>query len=63
MKTYACVVTIDMDEDCPMGNPVDWSWSALVGPDVRVGPVTVIDVTDEPIERLRISADGVEEIL
>ena len=46
-----------------MGNPVDWNWSEIVGPDVRVGPVTVIDVTDEPIERLRISADGVEEIL
>ncbi len=58
-KTYAVILHIEIDEDSNE-NPADWQFDELVGEGVF--GVTVYDVTDEPVERVRISADSVEEM-
>ena len=60
MKTYACVVMIDLDDDVTYDLPTNWNWSELIGPEVR--GVTIFDVTDADVERVRITVDGAEEI-
>ena len=60
MKTYACVVMIDLDDDVTYDLPANWNWSELIGPEVR--GVTIFDVTDADVERVRITVDGAEEI-
>ena len=59
MKTYAVILHIEVDEDSNE-NPAKWQYDELIGESVYA--VTVYDVTDETVERLRIDADGVEEI-
>ena len=59
MKIYAVILHIEVDEDSNE-HPAKWQYDELIGEGV-VG-VTVYNVTDEPVERLRIDADGVEEM-
>ena len=59
MKTYAVILHIEVDEDSNE-HPANWQYDELIGEGVY--GVTVYDVTDETVERLRIDADGVEEI-
>lgn len=58
MKTYAVILHIDVEEG--EGSPSKWLWDDLIGDGLH--QVTVYDVTDEAIERLRISAEDVEEV-
>jgi hypothetical protein len=59
MKTYVVILHIDIDEESNE-HPAKWQYDELIGEGVR--DVTVYDVTDESVERLRIDADGVEEV-
>lgn len=59
MKTYSCVITIDIDEEDGYDHPAKWQWDELIGSGVQ--SVTVYDVTESPIERARLTATGVEE--
>lgn len=59
MKIFSCVVTMEI-EDETSEHPAKWQWDELIGNGVRA--VTVYDVTDEPIERVRLTAEGVVEI-
>lgn len=61
MKTYAVILHIEVDEDSGYDHPATWQYDELIGDGV-VG-VTVYDVTDEPVERVRISVDSVEEMV
>lgn len=58
MKTYAVILHIDVEED--EGNPSKWLWDDLIGDGLY--QVTVYDVTDEAVERVRISAKSVMEV-
>jgi hypothetical protein len=60
MKTYACVVYITL-EDEGFDHPARWQWDELIGEGVET--VTVYDVTDGPIERVRLTAEGLEDIV
>lgn len=60
MKTYAVVIHIEIDEDEESYHPATWQFDELIGGEVR--GCTVFDVTDEPIERLRIDATDAEVI-
>ena len=72
MKIFSCVVTMEI-EDETSEHPAKrlgkqrvetWPWDELLGrgPHPIVRAVTVYDVTDEPIERVRLTAEGVVEI-
>jgi len=61
MRTFACVVMIDIDDVSELELLHDrarWSMALSVG----VRDVTMYDVTDELIERIRLTADGPEEV-
>ena len=59
MKTYAVLLIMDFDDE--VDDPTsDWNWNELVGGGVTTA--TVWDVTDTPVERLRIDAEGPEEL-
>lgn len=60
MKTYACVITIDLDDEDGYDHPAKWQWDELIGGGVHA--VTVYDVTDTPIERVRLTNQGPEEV-
>jgi hypothetical protein len=60
MKKYAVVIHIELDESEDFYPPVKWQFDELIGSEVTGWEV--FDVTDEPIERLRIDAEGVEII-
>ena len=60
MKTYAVVIHLEIDEDEDSYHPATWQFDELIGGEVRGW--TVFDVTDEPIERLRIDAFDAEVI-
>lgn len=60
MATFSCVVTIEVDDEHGYDHPAKWQWDELIGDGVRA--VEVFDVTDEPINRVRLTADGAEEI-
>ena len=60
MKTYAVILHIEVDEESNYDHPARWQYDELIGEGVR--GVTVYDVTNESVERLRIDADSVEEI-
>ena len=60
MKTYAVVIHLEIDDDETWSHPASWLYDELIGSEVRA--VTVYDVTDEPVERVRIDAEGVEEM-
>jgi hypothetical protein len=60
MKKYAVIIHLEIDEDEDAYHPATWQFDELIG-----GEVTgweVFDVTDEPVERVRIDADGAEVI-
>ena len=58
MKKYAVIVHLEIDEDEDSYHPAAWQFDELIGSEV-VG-WDVLDVTDEPIERVRIEANNVE---
>ncbi len=60
MKKYAVIVHLEIDEDEDSYHPATWMFDELIGSEV-VG-WDVFDVTDEPIERVRIEANNVEVI-
>jgi hypothetical protein len=60
MKKYAVIVHLEIDEDEDSYHPATWQFDELIGSEV-VG-WDVLDVTDEPIERVRIEANNVEII-
>ena len=60
MKTYAVVITLEIDESNSFDHPAKWQFDELIGGEVRGW--TVFDVTDEPIERVRIDAFDAEVI-
>ena len=60
MKSYSCIVTIDIDDENGYDHPAKWQWDELIGDGVRA--VTVHDVTDGPVERVRLTAEGDEVI-
>ncbi len=60
MKTYAVVIHLEIDEDEDSYHPATWQFDELIGGEVRGW--TVFDVTDEPIERVRIDAFDAEVI-
>lgn len=61
MKIYSCVITIAVEDD---GNhydyPAKWNWGELIGEGVEA--VSVYDVTDGDIDRVRLTANGPEDI-
>ena len=59
MKTFACVVYMRI-EDESNEHPAKWMWDELIGEGVE--SVTVYDVTDGPVERVRLTAEGPEDI-
>jgi hypothetical protein len=60
MKKYAVVVHIELDGDEGFCHPVKWQFDELIGNEVTGWEV--FDVTEKPVERLRIDAEGVEVI-
>jgi hypothetical protein len=60
MKTYAVVLTIEIDEGEDWNHPRNWQFDELIGGEVTGW--SVLDVTDSAVERARIDADGVEVI-
>jgi hypothetical protein len=60
MKKYAVVVHLEIDEDEDVYHPAKWGFDELIGSEVTGWEV--FDVTDEPVERVRIDADGAEVI-
>lgn len=60
MKTYSCVVTIAIeDEDDKFANPGKWDWDALIGEGIK--SITVFDVTDKPVNQVRLTDNGVSD--
>jgi len=47
-------------EDESNEHPAKWMWDELIGEGVE--SVTVYDVTDGPVERIRLTAEGPEDI-
>ena len=60
MKTYAVVMTLEIDESNGWDHPAKWQFDELIGGEVTGW--SVLDVTDSAVERARIDADGVEVI-
>lgn len=60
MKTYSCIVNIEIDDEEGYDHPAKWQWDELIG--TGVVSVTVYDVTDAPIERVRLTNTGPEEV-
>ena len=58
MKKYAVILHINVEEG--EGSPSKWLWDDLIGDGLY--QVTVYDVTDEAIERVRISGKSVMEV-
>ena len=58
MKIYSCVVTIAVNDEGD--NPVRWNWVELMGNGVQ--NLDVYDVTEHDVERVRLTATGVEEV-
>jgi len=60
MKTYAVVITLEIDDSNSWDHPAKWQFDELIGGEVTGW--SVLDVTDSAVERARIDADGVEVI-
>ena len=60
MKKYAAIVHLEIDEDENSYHPATWRFDELIG--IEVVGWDVFDVTDKPIERVRIEANNVEVI-
>jgi hypothetical protein len=62
VKIFSVVLTLTLD--VKKYGPADWDWVALLNmpPSEGIEDVTVFDVTEGAIERVRLTATGPEEV-
>ena len=62
MKTFSVVLTLTID--VKKYGPAVWDWAALLSlpPSESINDVTIFDVTEGAIERVRLTATGPEEV-
>lgn len=64
MKIYSCVLTIAVNDEVAKYNPpAKWNWVEVLGT-VSNGlqSLDVYDVTEHDVERVRLTANGTEDI-
>lgn len=59
MKTYSVVLTLNLRDTDP--DPSQWDWPALIGDD-QCQNWQAYDVTEEPVERVRLTDTGADVI-